>query len=64
MPILAVRLTNHLYDPNKGGFISTISLEDSNTSFDFTDDCTKEKVGWIESNDGILVYDKNNGKRI
>jgi len=64
------------YDPNKGGmqdplvldsdkdgFISTVSLQDSQAYFDITGDGIKEKTGWIAPNDGILVYDKNeNGK--
>ena len=50
-------------DTNKDGFISTISLEDSNTYFDITGDGIKEKVSWIAANDGLLTYDKNeNGK--
>jgi hypothetical protein len=46
-------------DTDKDGFISTIDLKDSNAYFDITGDGIKEKVGWIEANDGILVYDKN-----
>ena len=50
-------------DTDKDGFISTIALEDSNTYFDITGDGIKEKVSWIDANDGILAYDKNgNGK--
>ena len=50
-------------DTNKDGFISTISLEDSNTYFDITGDGIKEKVSWIAASDGLLTYDKNeNGK--
>jgi hypothetical protein len=51
-------------DSDKDGFISTVALEDSNTYFDITGDGIKERVGWIESNDGILVYDKNNNGNI
>ncbi|MBU0631802.1 hypothetical protein KKA17_04085, partial [bacterium] len=50
-------------DTDKDGFISTITLQDSNAYFDITGDGIKEKVSWIKSNDGILTYDKNeNGK--
>jgi len=51
-------------DSDKDGFISTISLEDSNAYFDITGDGTKEKIGWIAPNDGILVYDKNENGQI
>jgi len=51
-------------DTDKDGFISTIALKDSNAYFDLTGDGVKERVGWIESNDGILVYDKNNNGNI
>lgn len=50
-------------DMNQDGFISTISLQDSNAYFDITGDGIKEKVGWIQANDGLVAYDKNeNGK--
>jgi cold shock CspA family protein len=50
-------------DMDKDGFISTTSLSDSNAYFDLTGDGIKEKVGWIQANDGLVAYDKNsNGK--
>ncbi|PHQ88406.1 MAG: hypothetical protein COB42_08920 [Sulfurimonas sp.] len=50
-------------DMDKDGFIATTSLEDSSTYFDLTGDGLKEKVGWIQSSDGLVAYDKdNNGK--
>ncbi|MCK9338344.1 MAG: hypothetical protein M0P43_10980, partial [Arcobacteraceae bacterium] len=51
-------------DTNKDGFISTIALKDSNAYFDITGDGIKERVSWIDSNDGILVYDKNESGKI
>ncbi|MGE3613673.1 MAG: Calx-beta domain-containing protein, partial [Sulfurimonas sp.] len=51
-------------DMNQDGFISVVSLQDSNAYFDITGDGIKEKVGWIEANDGILVYDKNESGKI
>ena len=51
-------------DTNKDGFISTTSLENSNTYFDLTGDGLKERVGWIKPEDGLLVYDKNGNGQI
>jgi len=51
-------------DTDKDGFISTIALSDSNAYFDITGDGIKERVSWIDSNDGILVYDKNESGKI
>ena len=51
-------------DTNKDGFISTTSLENSNTYFDLTGDGLKERVGWIKPEDGLLVYDKNENGQI
>ena len=48
---------------NQDGEISTVSLADSTAYFDLTGDGIKEKVGWIQSSDGLVAYDKNgNGK--
>jgi len=50
-------------DMNQDGTISTVSLADSTAYFDLTGDGIKEKVGWIQATDGIVVFDKNgNGK--
>ena len=51
-------------DTNKDGFISTSSLENSNTYFDLTGDGLREKVGWIKPEDALLVYDKNENGQI
>ena len=50
-------------DLDKDGMISTTSLADSSAYFDLTGDGIKEKVGWIQANDGLVAYDKDdNGK--
>ncbi len=51
-------------DLNKDGFISTTALADSNTYFDITGDGLRERVGWVEGEDGLLVYDKNENGEI
>lgn len=57
------------YDPlvldlNKDGFISTTSLDESNTYFDLTGDGLRERVGWISGEDALLTYDKNENGQI
>ncbi|SFV57220.1 hemolysin-type calcium binding protein [hydrothermal vent metagenome] len=57
------------YDPlaldmDKDGFISTSSLDESGTYFDITGDGLRERVGWIQSNDALLTYDKNENGQI
>ena len=50
-------------DLNQDGLISTVSLADSTAFFDLTGDGIKEKVGWVQASEGIVVLDKNgNGK--
>lgn len=50
-------------DLNRDGVISTVSLADSSAYFDLTGDGIKEKVGWVQASEGIVVFDKNgNGK--
>ncbi|MGE3612539.1 MAG: hypothetical protein AB7G20_03510, partial [Sulfurimonas sp.] len=62
-PIEPPRRDPLVLDMDKDGFISTVSLQDSSTYFDLTGDGIKEKVGWIQANDGLVAYDKNeNGK--
>lgn len=51
-------------DMDKDGFISTTSLEESSTYFDITGDGLKERVGWIQSNDALVTYDKNDNGQI
>ncbi|MBU6140399.1 MAG: hypothetical protein KGP29_02430, partial [Proteobacteria bacterium] len=43
-----------------GDGVELVSLENSNTFFDLDADGLRENVGWISSDDGILVYDSNN----
>ncbi|WP_331774714.1 calcium-binding protein [Sulfurospirillum sp. 1612] len=59
----------HMSDPlvldtDKDGFISTISLQDSETYFDINGDGVKDKTSWIKGNDALLVYDKNEDGQI
>jgi len=51
-------------DTNKDGFISTTSLEESNSYFDITGDGLREHVGWIKAEDALLTYDKNDNGQI
>ena len=51
-------------DTNKDGLISTSSLDESTTYFDITGDGLRERVGWIKSEDALLVYDKNQSGQI
>ncbi len=51
-------------DTNKDGFISTSSLDDSNTYFDITGDGLRERIGWIKSEDALVAYDKNDNNQI
>jgi hypothetical protein len=51
-------------DMNMDGFISTTSLETSGTYFDITGDGLRERVGWIQSEDALLAYDKNDNGQI
>ncbi|EIF50430.1 calcium-binding protein, partial [Sulfurovum sp. AR] len=46
-------------DLDQDGLISTQNLADSSAFFDITGDGIREQVGWVEANDGILVYDKD-----
>ncbi len=55
------------YDPLildlNGDGVKTISQQTSKTFFDLSGDGMSEQTGWVDSNDGLLVYDKNgNGK--
>lgn len=47
-----------------GDGIELISLEDSNTYFDLNVDGFAEKTGWLGSDDGFLVLDKNKNGNI
>ncbi|PHM16873.1 MAG: hypothetical protein CJD30_09285 [Sulfuricurvum sp. PD_MW2] len=51
-------------DLNHDGKISTVSLSDSNAYFDLTGDGIKEKVGWVQASEGIVVFDKNGNSKI
>ena len=51
-------------DLNHDGIINTISQEESNINFDVNGDNIKSITGWISSEDGWLVYDKNNNGKI
>jgi len=67
--VIAVKDDDARYDPlaldtSKDGFISTSSLEESNTYFDITGDGLRERVGWIKDEDALLVYDKNENNQI
>ncbi len=53
-----------IIDANKDGFISTTSLENSNTYFDITGDGLRERIGWVEGDDALIVYDKNENGQI
>ncbi len=62
-PIEPPRCEPLVLDMDKDGFISTVSLEESTAYFDLTGDGIKEKVGWLQANDGLVAYDKSgNGK--
>ncbi|MDX4012783.1 calcium-binding protein [Aliarcobacter skirrowii] len=55
------------YDPLildlNGDGVKTISQQTSKAFFDLSGDGMSEQTGWVDSNDGLLVYDKNgNGK--
>ncbi len=57
------------YDPlaldlNHNGKIDTINANSSNTFFDMDGDGMSEITGWIDKEDGLLVYDKNNNGKI
>ncbi len=45
-------------DLNGDGVTSTF-IYDSSTYFDHNNDGTRERTGWIQADDGILVFDKN-----
>ena len=47
-----------ILDLNNDGFIFE-SINDSKVYFDVDKDGYKEKISWINSEDGVLVYDKN-----
>jgi hypothetical protein len=50
-------------DLNHDGVINTTNIANSNIYFDMGADGMSESTGWIDKEDGILVYDKNdNGK--
>lgn len=55
------------YDPIildlNGDGVKTTSLKNSKAFFDLSGDGMSEQTGWVDSNDGLLVFDKNgNGK--
>jgi Ca2+-binding RTX toxin-like protein len=56
---IVLRLDPLVLDMDKDGYISNIPLEESNAYFDITGDGIRENISWIGSEDGILVYDKN-----
>jgi hypothetical protein len=51
-------------DADKDGFISTVSLADSEVYFDLTGNGVKTKTSWVKGNDAILVYDENEDGQI
>ena len=51
-------------DTNDDGTIGTTTVTESETYFDITGDGIKERVGWIKSEDALLVYDKNEDGQI
>ncbi len=58
-----------VYDPlaldlNHNGKIDTINANSSNTFFDMDNNGMSEITGWIDKEDGLLVYDKNNNGKI
>ncbi|XPV69494.1 MAG: calcium-binding protein [Halarcobacter sp.] len=54
-----VKIDPLVLDTNKDGFITNIPLGQSNAYFDITGDGIRENITWVGSEDGILVYDKN-----
>ena len=52
-----------ILDLNADG-IKTTSINDSKTFFDLSGDGMKAQSGWVSSEDGLLVYDKNNNGKI
>ncbi len=58
-----------VYDPlaldlNHNGKIDTTNANSSNTFFDMDSNGMSEITGWIDKEDGLLVYDKNNNGKI
>ena len=53
-----------IIDANKDGFISTTPLDNSHTYFDVTGDGLRERIGWVEGEDALVVYDKNENGQI
>ncbi len=51
-------------DLNHNGKIDTINANSSNTFFDMDNNGMSEITGWIDKEDGLLVYDKNNNGKI
>ena len=51
-------------DADKDGFISTVSLAESEVYFDLTGNGIKTKTSWIKGNDALLVYDENEDGKI
>lgn len=51
-------------DADKDGFISTVSLAESEVYFDITGSGVKTKTSWVKGNDAILVYDENEDGKI
>jgi hypothetical protein len=51
-------------DLNNDGNIELISAANSGISFDVNHDGTKEHIGWVSSNDGILVYDPTDSGQV
>lgn len=46
-----------------GDGVKTTSIKDSKAFFDLSGDGMSEQTGWVDSKDGLLVFDKNgNGK--
>ena len=57
------------YDPivldlNHDGVINTSNVNSSTSFFDIDNDGMSELAGWIDKEDGLLVYDKNNNGKI
>ncbi len=51
-------------DLNHNGKIDTTNANSSNTLFDMDNNGMSEITGWIDKEDGLLVYDKNNNGKI
>ncbi|MDR1461215.1 MAG: hypothetical protein LBI78_06170 [Campylobacteraceae bacterium] len=51
-------------DLNGDSQVSFVELDKSNVFFDLNADSINKHTAWIDKNDGFLVYDENNNKKI